>query len=242
MLSPVAFLPSFSATFSQLFFSKIRYRMIRCIRSGIVSIHISTSSFIRSAAFFCSSRTFSSLRNLLSSSYVNDVPILLKCIGLYGNSGLLPETFVCTIVFRFFFNRVISFSVSFTTSHASMYCSMISFSNGTTSPSIFSFAPSVSHRDTDQFQLHHAKKVSCKLYRLPDVFRKMSCCLYGMFCSWVLIAFIIHLLPSYNILAMASRHLQRFHEPCMARHCHPHRMHHQSHLLRTFPRLARNNF
>lgn len=133
-LSAVAFRPILIATSFQLFFSNTLYRIIRCILCGISFIQRSTSIFNSSANFFCSTSLFSSSRNLLSSSYVNAVPALLKCMGLYGNSGLLPETFVCTIVFRFFFNRVISFSVSFTTSHASMYCSIISFFNGITSP------------------------------------------------------------------------------------------------------------
>lgn len=134
MLSPVAFLPILSATLSQLIPSKNLYRMILCIRTGMPFIHCSTCSLISSDWAFLSSSNFSSMRNCVSSVYVNDVPSILKCVSAYGKSFIEPFTLPVTIVCRLRFNLLISCSVSRIISHASTYCSNIFLST----PTVFS--------------------------------------------------------------------------------------------------------
>lgn len=66
--------------------------MILCIRTGMPFIHCSTCSLISSDWAFLSSSSFSSMRNCVSSVYVNDVPSILKCVSAYGKSFIEPFT------------------------------------------------------------------------------------------------------------------------------------------------------
>lgn len=133
-LASVAPRPMRIATCSHVIPSKIRYRMILCIRTGIVLIHTSTSCFIR-AAFRRRSFNTSSRRSSAPGSCIDayaSPSIRYVCI-VYGKSCDEPLTASCSC--RFFALLIFSSSasVSLTWAQASMYCSNIRLSNGTTS-------------------------------------------------------------------------------------------------------------
>lgn len=134
MLISVAPRPMRIATCSHVIPSKIRYRIIRCIRTGIVLIHTSTSCLIR-AAFRRRSFNTSSRRSSAPGSCIDayaSPSIRYVCI-VYGKSCDEPLTTSCSC--RFFALLIFSSSafVSLTWAQASMYCSNIRLSNGTTS-------------------------------------------------------------------------------------------------------------
>lgn len=151
-LSSVARRPIFIATCLHDSSSKIRYLIIRCIRTGIVLSQASTWLLICAAAAFRSSKSSSSRSSCPGSTTTSwAIPVTLKLFGAKGKSCMDPFTVSTTTVFLLFFNRRICSSVSFTSSQASMYCSKIPLSIATASLLLLL----LSGHETAPNEIHH---------------------------------------------------------------------------------------